>query len=101
MPITPEISQIATLLAKAIADATRLKPHQIEAVTANSDFIEITYSGPEPGMGGGLGRTAIQTWDTKSGKLISDRLYDDPETLTRQRANVDARRASLYARGNS
>lgn len=77
MPITPKRSEIADLLTNALAQATGLRPEQIDYVHADGNQIRITYSGPEPGLGGGSGRHAIRIYDTQTGALIREQLITD------------------------
>lgn len=70
--ITQPRSEIADTLTAAVAKVTGLKPEQITSIDAGPDYIEIGYTGPMPGMAGASGRKARQTWDTETGKLISD-----------------------------
>jgi hypothetical protein len=72
MPLITKRAHITDLLTQAVAEATGLKPEQIETITANSDQIQIGYTGPQPGMGGGIGRHATQVWNTTTGQLITD-----------------------------
>lgn len=96
MPITVPRSEIADLLTTAIAKATGLQPHQIETVTADPGYIQVTYTGPEPGMAGGHGRQAVRTYNTKTGALISDHLLNEPtavDLVGHLGASIDAARA--------
>lgn len=69
--ITPH-PEITEALVNAAAKTTGLRPEQITAIEVDQTHITITYTGAMPGLMGGAGRNAIQTFDTKTGKLISD-----------------------------
>jgi hypothetical protein len=70
--ISPKRSEIADALANAAAGVTGLNPEQIITITADTEYILITYTGPMPGRLGGAGQTRVQTWDTRTGAMLSD-----------------------------
>lgn len=70
--MTQPRSEIADALTGAIAGITDLKPEQILSITAGSEQILIGYRGPRPGLLGGGSRLGLMTYDTRTGKLISD-----------------------------
>lgn len=67
-------SEIADALVAAVAETTGLKAEQIVTITAGTEQILIGYRGPQPGLLGGGGRSGVQIYDTKTGRLISDDL---------------------------
>lgn len=70
--ITQPRSEIADALTTAVAEITGLKAEQIITINASPEQILIGYRGAGPGLLGGHGRIAMQTWDTRTGKLIKD-----------------------------
>lgn len=94
-------SLIADALTTAVARATGLRVEQITTIHAGPEQILIGYVGAQPGMGGGRGRTALQTYDTRTGKLLDDRMVDDAEEIARARATVESRRRSLFAQDHA
>lgn len=74
--MTQPRSEIADALTNAVADITGLRADQIITITAGTEQILIGYAGAGPGLLGGIGRLAVQTYDTKTGKLVSDQRVD-------------------------
>jgi hypothetical protein len=74
--ISPKRSEIADALTNAAAGITGLNPEQIITISAGTEQILIGYIGARPGLIGGSGRIAVQTWDTRTGRLLSDEVAD-------------------------
>jgi len=99
--MTQPRSEIADALTDAVARVTGLQPDQIITISAGTEQILIGYTGAGPGLLGGVGRLALQTYDTRTGKLVSDKRVDDPEALARSRAAVESNRRSLFAQDHA
>lgn len=78
--MTQPRSEIADALTEAVAQVTGLRADQIITITAGTEQILIGYAGAGPGLLGGIGRLAMQTYDTKTGKLVSDHRVDSLAT---------------------